>query len=71
MNLIKKTDRIFIAGHTGMVGSSIKKKLQKYNYRNLLTPSRKELDLLNYNSVENWFKHNSPEIVILAAAKVG
>lgn len=71
MNLIKKTDRIFIAGHTGMVGRSIKRKLQTYNYKNLLTPSRKELDLLDNNSVENWFKNNSPDIVILAAAKVG
>ena len=71
MKLIKNTDRIFIAGHTGMVGSAIKKKLIEHNYKNIQTPSRKELDLLNHNSVKNWFKHNSPEIVILAAAKVG
>ena len=71
MNLIKKTDRIFIAGHTGMVGSSIKRKLQGNSYKNLLTPSRKELDLLNNKLVENWFKDNKPDVVILAAAKVG
>ena len=71
MNLIKKTDRIFIAGHRGMVGSSIKKKLKELNYKNLQTPSREELDLLDNKSVENWFKANKPEVVILAAAKVG
>ena len=71
MNLIKKTDRIFIAGHTGMVGSAIKKKFKEFNYINLQTPGRKELDLLDNKSVENWFKDNKPEVVILAAAKVG
>ena len=71
MNLIKKNNRIFIAGHTGMVGSSIKRKLQQYGYNNLITPSRKELDLQDNKSVENWFRDNKPEVVILAAAKVG
>tara|TARA_B100000886_G_C20411620_1_gene487329 strand:+ start:1200 stop:2201 length:1002 start_codon:yes stop_codon:yes gene_type:complete len=71
MNLIKKTNRIFIAGHKGMVGSSIKKKLIQLSYKNLQTPSREELDLLDNKSVENWFKNNMPEVVILAAAKVG
>ena len=71
MNLIKKTDRIFIAGHNGMVGNSIKKKLKEFSYKNLLIPGRKELDLLDNKSVENWFKENKPEVVILAAAKVG
>ena len=71
MNLIKKNNRIFIAGHTGMVGSSVKRKLQQYGYNNLITPSRKELDLLDNKSVENWFRVNKPQVVILAAAKVG
>ena len=71
MNLIKKNNRIFIAGHTGMVGSSIKRKLQQYGYNNLITPSRKELDLQDNKSVENWFRDNKPQVVILAAAKVG
>ena len=71
MNLIKKNNRIFIAGHTGMVGSSVKRKLQQYGYNNLITPSRKELDLQDNKSVENWFRDNKPEVVILAAAKVG
>ncbi len=71
MNLINKSDRIFVAGHTGMVGSAIKKKLIKNGYTNLLLPKRNDLDLLNNNSVENWFNTNNPDVVILAAAKVG
>ena len=58
-----------------MVGSSIKRALYKRGYDKnknlLLTPSREELDLLNYSEDENWFKNNNPEIVIIAAAKVG
>lgn len=69
--LISKKDKIFIAGHTGMVGSSIKRSLIKKGYTNLLCPNREELDLLNFSKVENWFKKNKPDIVILAAAKVG
>ena len=72
MPLIDKKDKIFIAGGaTGMVGNSIKTKLQNDRYENLIYPSRNELDLTNSNLVFNWFKENKPEIVILAAAKVG
>ncbi len=67
--------KILIAGSNGMVGSSIKRALYKRGYDKnknlLLTPSREELNLLNYSEVENWFKKNNPEIVIIAAAKVG
>ena len=69
--LISKDYKIFIAGHTGMVGSAIKRVLIKKGYSNLLCPSRQDLNLLNFNKVENWFKKNRPHIVILAAAKVG
>ena len=71
MNLINKKDNIFIAGHTGMVGNAVKKSLKKNGYTNLLLPSRKDLDLLNNRSVEKWFNENNPQVVILAAAKVG
>ncbi len=71
MNLINKNDLVFIAGHKGMVGSSIKRLLQKKSYSNLLLPTRKDLDLLKSEDVENWFLKNKPEVVILAAAKVG
>ncbi len=71
MNLINKNDSIFVAGNTGMVGTAIKKELLKNNYKNLLLPNRNDLDLLEYNSVKKWFNANKPQIVILAAAKVG
>ena len=71
MSLINKEDKIFIAGSTGMVGSAIKSKLYSLGYKNLRIPKRKDLDLENYNSVFDWFKENKPDIVILAAAKVG
>ena len=69
--LISKNYKIFIAGHSGMVGSAIKRALIKQGYINLLCPSRTELNLLSFHEVENWFKNNNPDIVILAAAKVG
>ena len=69
--LILKDSRIFIAGHSGMVGSAIKRRLLNKGYNNLLCPSRKDLDLLDFVMVQNWFKDNKPDVVILAAAKVG
>ena len=71
MQKVNKTDSIFIAGQSGMVGSAITRKLKQNGYQNLLTQSRKNLDLLDYKSTENWFKKYHPDIVILAAAKVG
>ena len=74
---IDKNEKIFIAGSNGMVGSSIKRAILKNpsnktnKILNLLTPSRLELDLLDSNAVNNWFKKEKPNIVILAAAKVG
>lgn len=69
--LINKKDKIFIAGSRGMVGSAIKRKLCKNGYKNLECPSRKELDLTNTKLVNEWFGEKKPDIVILAAAKVG
>ena len=71
MTLINKKNSIFIAGHKGMVGNSIKTMLLQRGYDNLLLPSRNDLNLLNNELVENWFKKHKPDIVILAAAKVG
>ena len=62
---------IYIAGHRGMVGSAIVRKLQKEGYTNLLLRTSKELDLRNQEAVDNFFKENKPEYVFLAAAKVG
>jgi len=62
---------IFIAGHRGMVGSAIVRRLQAEGYRNLLLRSRKELDLLDQASVQRFFDEQKPEAVYLAAARVG
>ena len=75
--IIEKNERIFIAGSNGMVGSSIRRSLSKNpsnktnKFPNLLTPSRLELDFLDSISVKNWFNKEKPNIVIIAAAKVG
>ena len=69
--LINKSEKIFVAGARGMVGSAIIRKLNEYGYTNLISPSRKELDLTDSEKVSEWFKKNKPDIVILAAAKVG
>jgi len=71
MKLISQKDKIFIAGASGMVGNAIKLKLYNSGYTNLITPSRKELELTNTKLVFDWFKKNNPDIVIIAAAKVG
>ena len=71
MKLINQKEKIFIAGATGMVGNAIKIKLYNSGYKNLITPSRKDLDLTNSKLVFDWFKKNKPDIVIIAAAKVG
>ena len=71
MKLINQKEKIFIAGATGMVGNAIKIKLHDSGYKNLITPSRKDLDLTNSRLVFDWFKKNKPDIVIIAAAKVG
>ena len=70
-NLINTNQKIFIAGHNGMVGRSIIKNLRNKNYKNLIYNSREELDLTDNRSVNEWFKINKPEVVIIAAAKVG
>ena len=69
--LISKSDKIFLAGHNGMVGKSILRALKIKNYTNILTEPRNKLDLCNFQEVSNWFNLNKPNIVILAAAKVG
>ena len=76
-NLIDLNEKIFLAGAKGMAGSAINRALlrhgygQKKNGGEILKPSRKELNLLNYAELKIWFKKNKPTIVIIAAAKVG
>ena len=71
MSKLKKDDKIFIAGHNGMVGSAIERKFIKEGFKNILTFSSKELDLRDQLSVDKFYKKEKPDFVILAAAKVG
>jgi GDP-L-fucose synthase len=63
--------RIYLAGHQGMVGSAIIRELSKQGYQNIITRNREELDLRRQTDVESLFRQERPEIVIIAAAKVG
>ncbi len=63
--------KIYVAGHTGMVGSAVKRELEARNYDNLLCKSSEELNLLRQKEVEDFFEAEKPEVVIMAAAKVG
>jgi len=68
---MKKDSKIFIAGHRGMVGSAILRKLTSEGYTNIITKSKKELDLTNQFQVNHFFHFERPEYVFIAAAKVG
>ena len=63
--------KIYIAGHNGMVGSAIKRNLESRGFTNIITRSKADLNLLNEASVSKFFAEEKPEIVVLAAAKVG
>tara|TARA_B100000989_G_C19528044_1_gene468019 strand:+ start:1752 stop:2693 length:942 start_codon:yes stop_codon:yes gene_type:complete len=69
--MINIKSKVFIAGHNGMLGSSIFRKLKKKGYQNIITVDKKKLDLRNQNAVEKFFKKRKPDVVIIAAAKVG
>lgn len=66
-----KNDKIFVAGHRGLVGSAIKRELETRGYSNILTRTHNELDLTNSHAVKNFFEEEKPNYVILSAAKVG
>jgi len=68
---MEKQDKIYIAGHRGMVGSAILRKLQAEGYENLVFKTSKELDLRNQQAVAVFFTEEKPDIVVIAAAKVG
>ena len=69
--MINKDAKIYVAGHRGMVGSAIVRRLKADGFTNIITKTSKELDLRNQRDVEMFFKENKPELVFLAAAKVG
>ncbi|MBK9513640.1 MAG: GDP-L-fucose synthase [Flavobacteriales bacterium] len=68
---MNKTDKIYIAGHRGMVGSAIVRRLQKDGFTNIVTRTSKELDLKEQQAVRDFFALEKPDVVVLAAAKVG
>jgi len=68
---VKKDSKIYVAGHRGLVGSAIVRKLKEKGYTNIIRKTHSELDLTNSTEVEEFFKIERPEYVFLAAAKVG
>ena len=68
---MNKNSRIYVAGHRGMVGSAILRRLKNEGYSNIIVRARAELDLLDQPSAESFFKSERPEVVFLAAARVG
>jgi GDP-L-fucose synthase len=68
---MNKTNKIYIAGHRGLVGSAIKRKLESLGYVNLITRTHSELDLTNQKAVNSFFETEKIDYVFLAAAKVG
>lgn len=68
---MNKKSKIYVAGHLGLVGSAITRKLQRDGYKNLVLRSKDELDLMDFKKVQEFFKKEKPEYVFLAAAKVG
>ena len=70
-SFMDKRSRIYLAGHTGLVGSAVHRTLVQEGYSNVITRPHAELDLIRQSDVERFFKEETPEYVILAAAKVG
>jgi GDP-L-fucose synthase len=69
--VITKNSKIFLAGHNGLVGSAILRRLNILGYKNILTVDKKKLDLTNQKKVFLFLKRNRPQAIIIAAAKVG
>ena len=68
---MKKTDKIFVAGHRGMVGSAICRALKKAGYENIIVRTHKELDLLDSKAVHEFYQAEKPDVAVIAAARVG
>src|ERR1700754_3992295 len=68
---MEKNSKVFVAGHRGMVGSAIVRKLEKEGFKNIITRRSAELDLRNQQAVADFFATEKPDYVFLAAAKVG
>ena len=68
---IDRDARVFVAGHRGLVGAALVRKLHDEGFTNILTAGRQELDLRDQAEVSHWFKANRPEYVFLVAGTVG
>jgi len=68
---MNSSSKIYLAGHTGMVGSAILRRLEQDGFGNVIFKTHKELDLINQNDTYEYFKNNRPEYVIISAGKVG
>ncbi|MGN1171610.1 MAG: GDP-L-fucose synthase family protein [Lachnospiraceae bacterium] len=68
---IRQTDKIYVAGHRGLVGSAIVRSLNRQGYENVIGRTHKELDLTDQAAVRDFFQKERPDVVVLAAAKVG
>ena len=71
MRAVKKTDSIFVAGHRGLAGSAIVRELRAQGYANLIVRTRAEVDLAERGAVRRFFEKERPQVVVVAAAKVG
>jgi GDP-L-fucose synthase len=69
--IINKNDKIFLAGHNGLVGNAVLKKLKREGFKKITIISKKKLDLLDQNKVQKFLKKSKPKAVIICAAKVG
>jgi GDP-L-fucose synthase len=68
---MNKQDRVYVAGHRGLVGSAIVRVLERRNFNNILVRTHDKLDLTSQSAVYDFFSSEQPEFVFLAAAKVG
>lgn len=69
--MISKKDKLFLAGHNGMVGGAVLKCLKKRGYKNILIENKNKLDLTQFSKVNNYLKKKKPKLIIICAAKVG
>ena len=68
---MKKSDKIFIAGHNGLVGSAVFDLLKKKGFKNIVTIDRKKLDLRNFQKVKDYFKNKKIDYMVMSAARAG